>query len=63
MGLLLSRAQITFIRKTMATKTCKMMALFLKVMRSYIIPDTVGPQKLPRAKEEVKRPETTACTL
>ena len=58
----MSRAQITFIRKTMATKTCKMIALFLKVIRSYMIPDTVGPQKLPRAKEEVNNPETTACT-
>ena len=61
--MLFSKAQSTFIKKTMATKACKMIALFLKVMRSYIIPDTVGPQKLPRAKEEVKRPETTACTL
>ena len=60
--MLFSRAQITFIRKTMTTKACKMMALFLKVIRSYMIPETVGPQKLPRAKEEVKRPETTACT-
>ena len=62
MGSLFSRAQITFIRKTMATNACKMIALFLKVIRSYMIPDTVGPQKLPRAKEEVKSPETTACT-
>ena len=60
--MLFSRAQITFIKKTMPTKACKMMALFLKVIRSYMIPETVGPQKLPRAKEEVKRPETTACT-
>ena len=61
--MLFSKAHIMFTTKMMATKACKMIALFLKVMRSYIIPDTVGPQKLPRAKEEVKRPETTACTL
>lgn len=56
------KAQTTFIRKTMATRTCKMMALFLNVIRSYMMPDTVGPQKLPRAKEDVNNPETTACT-
>ena len=27
-----------------------------------MIPDKVGPVKLPRAKEEVKRPEMTAWT-
>ena len=58
----MSKAQTTFIRKTMATRTCKMMALFLNVIRSYMMPDTVGPQKLPSAKEDVNNPETTACT-
>ena len=32
------------------------MALSLKVIRSYMMPEMVGPQKLPRAKEEVNRP-------
>ena len=62
MELLFSKAHSMFTTKMMATKACKMIALFLKSIKSYMIPDTVGPQKLPRANEEVKRPETTACT-
>ena len=27
-----------------------------------MIPDRVGPQKLPKAKEAVNSPDTTACT-
>ena len=58
----MSKAHSMFTTKMMATKACKMIALFLKSIKSYMIPDTVGPQKLPRANEEVNRPETTACT-
>lgn len=36
--------------------------MFWKSKVSYTIPEMVGPQKLPRAKEEVNKPETTACT-
>eukprot|EP00090_Calanus_glacialis_P027233 TRINITY_DN42853_c0_g1_i1.p2 TRINITY_DN42853_c0_g1~~TRINITY_DN42853_c0_g1_i1.p2 ORF type:complete len:123 (-),score=27.27 TRINITY_DN42853_c0_g1_i1:12-380(-) len=56
----LTMAQKMLRNSMMTTNACSTKQFQLNPMLSNKIPDTVGPQKFPRANEDVKSPETTA---